>query len=154
MKNNIGKHLSFFTLFRTHTIESFTNFSHFDSLWQMIWLVINNAHIFEHRLKSKGGFIDAIELSIIANLRKETFVSNFNSSIKCEMQTLLAPTFSCEIMLSKCQVVLRNFFQLLVESKIGDNLLWKEALFQSILENPTQSTCNNASFVLHITTSI
>jgi hypothetical protein len=42
-----------------------TNFNHFNNLEQIIGLVVNNAHILEHGLQSKGGFIIAAKLANI-----------------------------------------------------------------------------------------
>jgi hypothetical protein len=59
-----------------------TNFSHFDNLEQIIWLIVINAHILEHGLQFKGGFIATTELANIVILKKEACASNFNSSSK------------------------------------------------------------------------
>jgi hypothetical protein len=63
-------------------MDSSTNFNHFDNLEQIIWLVVNNAHILEHRLQSKGSFITVAKLANIVTLKKKTYASNFNSSSK------------------------------------------------------------------------
>ncbi len=51
------------------------SFSHLDSLWEMIWLLASNAHIFEHGFLIVGGFIIAITLDIRV-LKKGVFKSN------------------------------------------------------------------------------
>jgi hypothetical protein len=48
MKDKLEKHLSSSTLLKTIAMDNSTNFNHFDNLEQIIWLVLNNAHILEH----------------------------------------------------------------------------------------------------------
>jgi hypothetical protein len=50
MKDIWKKHMSSSMLPKTISMDSSTNFNHFDNLEQIIWLVINNAHILEHGL--------------------------------------------------------------------------------------------------------
>jgi hypothetical protein len=50
MKDRLKKHLSSSTLLKTIAMDNSTNFNHFDNLEQIIWLVVNNAHILEHGL--------------------------------------------------------------------------------------------------------
>ncbi len=50
MKDKLEKYLSSFTLPKTIAMDNSTNFSHFDNLEQIIWLIFNNAHILEHGL--------------------------------------------------------------------------------------------------------
>jgi hypothetical protein len=38
------------------------SFSHLDSLWEIMWLLASNAHIFEHGFLIVGAFIIAIAL--------------------------------------------------------------------------------------------
>jgi hypothetical protein len=46
------------------------NFSHLDSLWEIIWLLASNANIFEHGFLIVGGFIIAIALDFRVILKK------------------------------------------------------------------------------------
>ncbi len=80
-------------LFKTIAMNSSTNFSHSDNLKQIIWLIVNNAHILEHGMQFRGGFIVAVELANIVTLKKEAWVSNFNSSSKGRMYFRLTLMF-------------------------------------------------------------
>jgi hypothetical protein len=93
MKDKLEKRLSSSTLPKTITMDSSTNFSHYDNLEQIIWSVLNNADILEHGLQSREGFIAIAELANIVTLKKETCASNFNSSSKGGMYIWLAPMF-------------------------------------------------------------
>jgi hypothetical protein len=93
MKDKFEKHLSSSMLLKTITMDNSTNFNYSHKLKQIIWLVVNNAHILKHGLQSKRGFIVAIELANIITLKKEACVSNFNSSSKGGMCIWLAPMF-------------------------------------------------------------
>jgi hypothetical protein len=52
------------------------SFSHLDSLWEIIWLLASNAHIFEHGFLIVAGFIIAIALDIRVILKKGVCSSN------------------------------------------------------------------------------
>jgi hypothetical protein len=74
-------------------MDSSTNFSHSNNLEQIIWLIVNNAHILKHGLQFRGGFIAAVELANIVTLKKEAYAFNFNSSSKGGMYIWLTLMF-------------------------------------------------------------
>jgi len=91
MKDKLDEHLSSSMLLKTITMDSSTNFNHSNKLKQVIWLIVNNAHILEHGLQFRGGFIATAKLANIVILKKEACASNFNSSSKGGMCIWLAP---------------------------------------------------------------
>jgi hypothetical protein len=69
------------------------NFSHSDSLWEIIQLLASNARIFEHRLQFVGGFIVITTLDIMISLKKNASSSNLASSSNKGNETWLGLMF-------------------------------------------------------------
>jgi len=69
MIDKLEKHLSSSTLPKTIAMDNSTNFNHFNNLEQIIWLIVNNVHILDHGLQSRGGFITTIKLANIVTLK-------------------------------------------------------------------------------------
>jgi hypothetical protein len=93
MKDIIENYFSSFPLPKTIVIESSTNFSHVDSLWEIIQLLASNAHIFEHGLQFVGAFIATTTLDIMIILKKDASSFNLASSSKGGNKTWLGPMF-------------------------------------------------------------
>jgi hypothetical protein len=91
MKDIIENYFSSFPLPKTIVIESSMNFSHLDSLWEIIQLLASNAHIFEHGLQFVGGFIATTTLDIM--MKKDASSFNLASSSKEGNKTWLGPMF-------------------------------------------------------------
>jgi hypothetical protein len=76
----------------------------------MIWLTINNVHILELRLQSKGLFIITIKLAIISLFKKGFMLLISTHQLRVRCKSSWPQHSSCDNNEPlECQVVARNF---------------------------------------------